>query len=78
MGKVDLQLLQTEFDLLQLVKFLETFDTWTKSIKTDYVSLSNAMLMRKHLYEICTTISTSDHKDVKQKRFVSCTHEYLA
>ena len=38
----------------------------------DYVSLSNAMMMRKHLYEICTTISISDHKDMKQKMLVSC------
>ena len=28
--------------------------------------------MRKHLYEICTTISTGDHKDMKQKMIVSC------
>ena len=38
----------------------------------DSVSLSNAMMMRKHLYEICTTISISDHKDMKQKMLVSC------
>ena len=73
MGKVELLLLQSEFDLLQqLVKLLKTFDTWTKSIQTDYVSLSNAVLMREHLYEMVMEPSENRIiKDIKNKMLVA-------
>ena len=51
------------------MKFLSCFDTWTKSIQSDYVSLSNAVLMREQLYELVTS-SNNDHavvQDLKRK-----------
>ena len=70
MNSIDLFLLQSEINLLgELVKFLSCFDTWTKSIQSDYVSLSNAVLMREQLYELVTS-SNNDHavvQDLKRK-----------
>ena len=71
MNSIDLFLLQSELNLLgDLVNFLDAFDSWTKSIQTDYISLSNAVLMREQLYEIVTSCSSKDHKviqDIKRK-----------
>jgi hypothetical protein len=71
MNAMDLFLLQSELNLLgDLVNFLGAFDIWTKSIQTDYISLSNAVLMREQLYEIVTSCSSKDHKviqDIKRK-----------
>ena len=40
MNSIDLFLLQSELNLLgDLVNFLDAFDSWTKSIQTDYINL---------------------------------------
>ena len=80
MNSIDLFLLQSDINLLgELVKSLSCFDTWTKSIQSDYVSLSNAVLKRERLYELVTS-SNNDQavvQDLKRKVLQTGIVEFL-